>query len=134
MKVLSPSAQGTLDYLLIAVLAMAPTALSFTGVYGVVCYLLAAVYLLVVLATDFDMGAVRLLPYRALGGLEVISGLAFGSSPFLFGFARANPSARAFFIGFGGALLVLWALTDWTGKAHSEMSDHPEDNLEGNKT
>ena len=133
MKVLSPPAQGVFDYLLIAGLAMGPTALSFTGGYGFVCYLLAALYLLVGLATDFSLGAVRRLPYRALGGLELVSALVFIGSPFLFGFAHANPAARTFFMGFGAALLGLWALTDWSGQVRSGMADDQQDNLAGNK-
>ena len=132
MKILSPPAQGALDYLLITWLAMGPVALGFTGAYALACYLLAGLYLLMVLVTDFTMGAVRLLPYRVLGGLELGSALVFLASPFLFGFATANPTARTFFMSFGGALLVLWALTDWSGKVHSELPDE-QDNLEGNK-
>ena len=133
MKVLSPPAQGTLDYLLIIWLAMGPTALGFTGVNSFMCYLLAGLYLLVVLATDFTMGVARLLSYRTLGGLELVSALVFIGSPFLFGFAHANPPARTFFMSFGAALLVLWALTDWSGKVNSEMMDNSGDNLEGNR-
>lgn len=133
MKVLSPPAQGALNYLLIAWLVMGPTALSFSGTYALACYLLAGLYLLVVLSTDFNMGVVRVLPYRMLGGLELGSALVFLASPFLFGFATANPTARTFFMSFGAALLVLWALTDWSGKANSEMSDDKPDNLEGNR-
>jgi len=132
MKFLSPSAQGALDYLLIIWLAMGPAALGFAGPYAVACYLLAGAYLLVVLLTDFTMGVVRVLSYRALGRLELISALVFLVSPFLVGFATANPTARTFFMSFGAALLVLWALTDWSGRVKSDM---PNDkvNLEGNQ-
>lgn len=130
MKILSPPAQGALSFVLITFLAMGPTALGFTGPYAVACYLLAAAYLLLALCTDFAMGIVRLLPYRVYGRLELVSGLAFLGSPYLFGFATANSAARGFFMGFGAALLLLWALTDWSGKVHSEMSE-PDDNLEG---
>ncbi len=133
MKVLSPPAQGALDYLMIIGLVMTPSTLGFSGVYGFVCYLLAGLYLLVVLTTDFTMGAVRLLAYRTLGGLELVSALVFIGSPFLFGFAHANPTARTFFISYGAALLVLWVLTDWSGKVRSEMTDDLQDNLEGNR-
>ena len=134
MKVLSPPAHGVLDFFLAFVLGMAPIALGFTGVYAVVCYGLAAAYLLVVLVTDFPMGVVRLLPYRVHGGMEVVSALLFMGSPFLFGFSASNPTARTFFIVFGGLLLLLWLLTDWSGKVHSEMpADEATRNLEGNQ-
>ncbi|AMR27630.1 hypothetical protein A0257_11340 [Hymenobacter psoromatis] len=131
MKVLSPPAQGALAFLLIAFLAMAPTALNLSGPYALACYLLAGAYLVLTLLTDFPMGVVRLLSYRTYGRLEIINSLAFMGAPFLFGFAASNPTARTFFMGFGAALLVLWVLTDWSGKVHSEMADRPGKNLEG---
>ncbi len=131
MKVLSPPAHGVLDYLLVAVLGMAPTAAGFVGAYATACYLLAAAYLLVVLFTDFPMGAVRMLPYRAHGWMELISGAVFVASPFLFGFSTKNSTARTFFIAYGAVMLLMWVLTDWSGKAHSEMDSGTDQNLEG---
>lgn len=120
MKVPSPAAQGIPDYLLITVMALAPITANFTGPYALACYLVAAAYLAAVLLTDFPMGVVRLFSYRTLGGLEVISGAALMLSPFIAGFATANPGARTFFLVFGGGVLLLWLLTDWSGKVHSE--------------
>ncbi|WP_375419087.1 hypothetical protein [uncultured Hymenobacter sp.] len=131
MKWLSPTAHGALDYMLIIFLAMAPTAESATGIYAAVCYGLAGAYLLVVLATTDSMGVVEIIPYRAHGWLELVSGLIFIASPFLFRFSAAHPTARVFFMGYGAALLLLWWLTDWSGKAYSEIRDGVTHNLRG---
>ena len=123
MNWLSPTAHGALDYALITFLALAPTAESATGAYALVCYGLAPVYLLVVLTTTDSMGVLAIIPYRVHGWLELVSGLVFVASPFLFSFYAANPMASLFFMLFGGGLLLLWGVTDWSGKAHAELGD-----------
>ncbi|MBC8083307.1 MAG: hypothetical protein H7Z21_08850 [Hymenobacter sp.] len=131
MRILSATAHGALDYLLAIALGMAPLAFALMGGYATVCYVLAGSFLVVALLTDSPMGATQLIPYRIHGGLDLVSGLVFIGSPFLFGFSAHNPTARAFFIAFGIVYLLLWLLTDWSGRVHSEMNDSPSENLAG---
>ncbi len=123
MKGLSPTVHGVLDYTLIIILLMAPTALGLQGPYAVACYALAAAYLLVVVTTVSPTGLVELIPYRLAGRLALVSGGAFMAAPFVFRFAAANPTARLFFTGFGSGLLLLWLLTDWSGRAKTSLSN-----------
>lgn len=131
MKVISPPAHGAFDYLFVVFLFVVPTAESLTGAYAGACYGLAAAYLLVVLVTDFPLGMGEIISYRTHGWLELGSGVGFIASPWLFGFSTANPTARWVFLTFGGALLLLWLLTDWSGRVPSEMTDDPGHNLRG---
>jgi len=132
MKVFSPTGHGVSDCVLIIFLIMAPTATGFTGAYALACYLVAAAYVLVMLLTNFPLGIGR-MPYRLHGRLELISGVVLLLSPFIWGFATANPTARNFFLVFGGALLLLWVLTDWSGQTRAELTDDTTHNLVGRK-
>jgi hypothetical protein len=119
MKVISPRVHGMLDYGTIALFALAPTIFGFEGTYATVCYVLAAGYLVITLLTDFPMGVARMIPFPIHGGLELVSGLVFLASPFLFGFHDDNVVARNFFIGMGILFLGTWMLTDWRANTHT---------------
>lgn len=69
--------------------------------------------MLVSLITAMPLGAFKLLPFWLHGKLELVSGLLFIASPWLFGFAHENPAARNIFVAAGGVFLVVYALTDW---------------------
>lgn len=113
MKVLSPTAHGVLDYATVALFALAPLLFGFEGPYATVCYVLAAGYLVITLLTAFPLGALKVIPFPVHGGLELVSGPVFLASPYLFGFADANPVARNFFMVVGVVFLIVWVLTDW---------------------
>jgi hypothetical protein len=129
MKILSPSAHGVMDYATVAIFALAPTIFGFTGTYATVCYVLAAGYLVITLLTAFPMGAIKMIPFPIHGGFELVSGPIILASPWIFGFADANPVARNFFVGMGIIFLLVWMITDWhaqtqTNARGSLMTDH----------
>ncbi|MET4105498.1 hypothetical protein [Hymenobacter sp. UYP22] len=119
MKVLSPAAHGILDYLTVAFFAMAPSLFNLHGTYATVCYVLAAGYLVITLLTNFPLGLMRVIPFPVHGKLELVSGLVFLVSPFLFGFADDNMTARNLFMGAGVVFLIVYFLTDWRIQTHT---------------
>jgi hypothetical protein len=124
MKVISPRMHGMLDYGTIALFALAPTLFNFDGPYATACYVLAAGYLLITLATDFPLGVMRLIPFPMHGGLELVSGLALLAAPFLFGFHDDNTVARNFFMIMGIVFLGSWMLTDWRADTHARTQNN----------
>ncbi|MCA8831831.1 SPW repeat domain-containing protein [Hymenobacter pini] len=119
MKVLSPAAHGILDYLTVAFFAMAPSLFDLHGTYATVCYVLAAGYLVITLLTNFPLGLMRVIPFPVHGKLELVSGLVLLASPFLFGFADDNMTARNLFMGAGVVFLIVYFLTDWRAQTHN---------------
>ncbi|WP_426493279.1 SPW repeat domain-containing protein [Hymenobacter sp. 102] len=119
MKVLSPAAHGILDYLTVAFFAAAPSLFNLQGTYATVCYVLAVGYLLITLLTNFPLGLMRVIPFPVHGKLELVSGLALLVSPFLFGFADDNVTARNLFMGAGVVFLIVYFLTDWRAQTHT---------------
>lgn len=125
MKVISPRIHGLLDYSTVLLFALAPTIFGFEGTYATVCYLLAAGYLVITLLTDFPLGIAHLIPFPVHGGLELVSGLVFLASPFLFGFNDENETARNFFMIMGGVFLGVWLLTDWRAQTSARNAALP---------
>jgi branched-subunit amino acid ABC-type transport system permease component len=116
MKVISPALHGIIDYCMSGVFLALPFAFDFSGTYAGVCYALGAGYLLVALLTRMPFGLFKVIPFAIHGGFEMVSGLAFIASPWIFGFAQ-DPTPRNLFISLGVVFLIVYALTEW----------HPQD-------
>jgi hypothetical protein len=104
---------GVLDYATCAFFALAPTLFNLHGTYATVCYVLAGGYLVISLLTNMPLGVARVIPFPVHGKLELVSGLVFIASPWLFGFANDNETARNLFVASGVVFLVVYFLTDW---------------------
>ncbi len=52
MKIISSEAHAALDYLTVAIFALAPSVIGLTGASAIISYLLAVVHLSMTLATD----------------------------------------------------------------------------------
>lgn len=124
MKPISPTVHGALDYLTCAFFALAPTLFDLDGTYATVCYVLAGGYLVISLLTNMPLGAARVIPFPVHGKLELVSGLVFIASPWLFGFANENETARNLFVGAGLVFLVVYFLTDWYAQTREAGHGH----------
>jgi len=88
MKVISPKAHGVMDYLVGIVLLASPWLFGFAygGPETAVPVTLGIVTLVYSLFTAYEMGAVKLLSFRAHLVLDALSGLFLIASPWLFNF------------------------------------------------
>jgi hypothetical protein len=93
------------------------------GTYAIMSYVLAVGYFVVSLLTDMQLSAVRVIPFPVHGKLELVSGLVLLASPWIFGFANENATARNVFAGAGVVFLVVYFLTDWAGPTHDAAPD-----------
>ena len=106
---LSPRAHGVLDYVTVAVFALAPLVLGLDGLAATLSYALAGVHLAMTLATAFPLGVAALVPFRLHGTVELVVGLALVA----LGFALFEETARWFFVAMGVTILAVWAATDY---------------------
>lgn len=111
MKLLSAHAHGFLDYVSVIAFAIAPTLFGFGGWPAVICYLLAAVHLLLTLVTSFPLGMWDAVAFRAHGAIELVVSLLLVALPWIAGFTEAG--AQWFFVGIGVVLFAVWLLTDY---------------------
>lgn len=115
MRKISTKTHGMLDYLTGATLLAAPKTLGLDGVPASARVLRmagagATAYSLI---TDYELGALKVLPMPAHLALDAASGMLLASSPWLFGFAG---NGRRYWLPhvLVGATEVLAALTSRT--------------------
>ena len=114
MKVISPRIHGYLDFLTVVLFLLAPTLLGLSQLPAMFAYSLAAVHLIVTLASDFPFGVVKLIPFTIHGWIERLVGPSLIALPFIFGFADEE-TARNFYIAMGLVVIVVGFLTDYKG-------------------
>jgi hypothetical protein len=90
MRFLPTRVHGVIDYLWGIALIAAPWLFSFAtgGAAQWVAIVFGTVAILYSLATDYELGAVRIIPMPAHLVLDGIAGAVLAASPWLFGFSR----------------------------------------------
>ncbi len=103
MKVISDTTHGILDYLTVAIFALAPSILGLTGFAALVSYALAV--------TNMPLGVIKIIPMRLHALVEVIVG------PILVVAALVLPTIlgdrREFFLVMGLVILGVWLLSSY---------------------
>lgn len=89
MKPINTTLHGMMDYAMALLLAAGPYLFGFGGddTESLVMYACAALLFIYSLATDYELGVVKVIPMRVHLILDILSGLFLASSPWLFGFA-----------------------------------------------
>jgi hypothetical protein len=111
MKIISDTAHGILDYLTVAIFALAPSILGLTGVAALVSYALAAIHLAMTLLTNMPLGVFKIIPMRLHALVEMLVG------PVLVVAALVLPTIlgdrREFFLVMGLVILAVWMLSSY---------------------
>jgi hypothetical protein len=115
MRILSSRIHGILDYVTVVGFALVPTLLGLDGLPKWICYALAGIHLLLTLLTNFPLGAFKRIPLTLHGLIELIVSIALVILPWVLGFAD-YAAARYFFVAAGGAIFVVWVLTEYSEK------------------
>lgn len=105
MSFISPRFHGYVDYLSVAIFALAPSMLGMTGIGEMLSYALAIIHLVMTLTTNFPLGATSLVPLRLHGWVERIVG------PVLIVIAFTSPimadGISHFFFGLMGVVILV---------------------------
>jgi len=111
MKVISDTAHGILDYLTVAIFALAPSILGLTGFAALVSYALAAIHLVMTVLTNMPLGVLKIIPMRLHAIVEMLVG------PVLVVAALVLPTIlgdkREFFLVMGLVILAVWLLSSY---------------------
>ena len=111
MKVISDTTHGILDYLTVAIFALAPSVLGLTGFAALVSYALAAIHLVMTLLTNMPLGVLKIIPMRLHAIVEMLVG------PVLVVAALVLPNIlgdkREFFLVMGLAIVAIWLLSSY---------------------
>ncbi len=122
LKILSPRIHGVLDYAVVAVFLLAPTLLGLQGTAAKLAYVVAGIHLGLTLLTAFPMGAIKLIPFKVHGVIEVAALLGLAAAPWLFGFSE-NATPRNFYLVAAALIAGVVVLTNYntTEAAHPRV-------------
>src|SRR5271169_6095631 len=111
MKVISDTTHGILDYLTVAIFALAPGVLGLTDLAALVSYALAAIQLVMTLLTIMPLGVLKIIPMRLHALVEMLVG------PVLVVAALVLPTIlgdkREFFLVMGLVISAVWLLSSY---------------------
>ncbi len=109
MALLSPGVHRALDFVTVAVFALAPTVFGLVGWPAWISYALAAVHLLMTVLTRFP-GVAGPIPPKLHGMVELAVGVVLIVLPFVAGWTGA---ARWFFFAMGLVILAVRFLSSY---------------------
>ncbi len=109
---LSPKLHGWLDYITAIFFAVAPSIFALSETATIICYILAAVHLLMTLITALPLSVANYIPFQIHGYVELIVSLVLIIGPWLLSdfFTRID---QLFFTIVGAVIFVVWVLTGY---------------------
>jgi hypothetical protein len=111
-KPISRPLHGALDYGYAAAIAASPELFKFQDqpTATVLCRAMGVLTFVTSLCTRYELGAIRVLPFKMHLAADAITGIFSLAAPFALGFAK-HERARNTFLGFGVLALVVSSLT-----------------------
>ncbi|MEO5603326.1 MAG: hypothetical protein ABIR06_20575 [Cyclobacteriaceae bacterium] len=114
MKILNAKLHGIIDYLVVIFLMLAPTLFGLSDFISKFTFLLGAVHLALTALTNFRYGLFKIIPFKAHGVIELIVAIVLMASPLILGSYTETSLDKFFLAGFGVAVLITWAITDYS--------------------
>jgi hypothetical protein len=111
MKIISSEVHAALDYLTVAIFALAPTLIGLSRTSQIISYVLAIVHLSMTLTTDMPFTPIKIVPI----GLHALVELVVGPVLVIGGLLLELPTpARTFFIAMGVVIFAVWLLSSYS--------------------
>ena len=107
MKPISLTVHGAIDYLAVAIFAVAPAVIGLSGWPAALSYALAGIHLLMTLLTDFPAGVIKVIPIALHQWVERIVGPVL----VILALVSMTEAARAFFVAMGVIIFAVERLT-----------------------
>jgi len=112
MKILSPTTHGILDYVTVLFLFISPSLFGMETAGSILCYTLAIVHLVLTLLTDFPAGALKIIPLRIHGLIEVIVSIGLLAAAISFRILGYSVSFY-FYLIFCIILFIVWTISEY---------------------
>lgn len=121
MKIISSKTHGILDYATSAFLLLSPTLFKMEGELCTITYILGVVHLILTVFTDFELGLIKIIPFRIHGLIEVVVALGLAALAFWF-YNNSNEFGFYFYIALSAVILLVFILTDFKTSMAKEIS------------
>ena len=112
MKKLSPLVHGILDYFTVLFLLFSPSLFDMQTTGSAFTYVLAIVHLMLTVLTDFPAGAIKIIPLKLHGLIEIVVSIASIVVAVFFRSSGDNVSFYYYLI-FAFILFVIWSISDY---------------------
>ena len=116
---LTSKIHGIIDYVVVLFLWLSPSLFGLPDTTALFTYLLGSVHLVLTLITKFEMGLIKILPFKIHGLIELIVSIALIGAALILGNMEGD-LARNFYIGFAIAVFLTWAITDYKGQVATQ--------------
>lgn len=111
MKIISDQMHGMLDYLTVAIFALAPSLIGLTDLAALASYALAVIHFGMTLITRMPLGVVKLIPMKLHALVELMVGPVLLVGGLL---VPALPTvSRIFFVVMGLVIFAVWLLSSY---------------------
>ncbi|MEP1306938.1 MAG: hypothetical protein ABJK11_03610 [Balneola sp.] len=109
---LSSKLHGIIDYVVVVFLLASPSLFGLPEFTACCTYILAGIHFTLTILTDFELGLIKVIPFKVHGMVELIVSLALIGFAFYVG-GREGDLARNFYIGFGIAVFLTWLISEY---------------------
>jgi hypothetical protein len=124
MKIISSKAHGILDYATAAFLLLAPTLFKMEGDLCTITYVLGAVHLTLTALTDFEVGLIKVIPFRIHGLIEVVVAVGLAALAFWF-YNNENAFGFYFYMALAVIIMIVFILSDFKTAASKREPNFP---------
>ncbi len=112
MKIISSKVHGILDYATVIFLLLSPGLFNMEGTLRTFTFVLAGVHFALTALTAFEVGLVKLIPFRIHGILEVVVSIALAGVAIWFR-NDGNDLGFYFYAGLAIVIMVVFVFTDF---------------------
>lgn len=112
MKIISSKVHGILDYATVIFLLAAPTLFKMEGTLCTFTYVLAGVHFALTALTAFEVGLVKVIPFKVHGIIEVVVAAVLTGVAFWFK-RNDNELGFYFYLGLAIVIMIVFLLTDF---------------------
>lgn len=115
MKIISSKVHGILDYVTVMFLALSPSLFHMDGNLKNFTYGLAMVHLLLTILTRFELGIIKVIPFKVHGFIELAVAVALVAVACWF-YHDNNTVGFYFYISLAIVILAVFLFTDFTNR------------------
>lgn len=112
MNILTSKSHGVLDYIFSAFLLASPALFHMEGSVSNITYALGVAHLLITILTRFEVGIIKLIPFRIHGLIEIAVALLLVGLAFWFN-SQQNDFGFYYYLAIAGIIMVVFVITDF---------------------
>jgi hypothetical protein len=114
MKINSKT-HGIIDYLVVVFLCLSPSIFNLPEITTIFTYALGGVHLALTVLTKFELGLIKIIPFKIHGWIELVVSVTLIGAAFFLG-SREGDLARNFYLVFALVVFLTWLITDYRTK------------------